>query len=94
MNFANPAELDALTRELPELIGHPVLLPALFDYGATFIWALSGALIAARRGYVGIGIMMIALVSRRCSPCSPARRICTRPGRPSSPSQPFRSSTW
>lgn len=40
-----------------------MVLPGLFDYGATFIWALSGALIAARRGYVGVGIGMIALVS-------------------------------
>lgn len=63
MNLANPAEIDALTAQLPELVRHPVLLPALFDYGATFIWALSGGLIAARRGYVGIGIAMIALAS-------------------------------
>jgi uncharacterized membrane protein YeiH len=41
----------------------PVLLPMLFDYSATFIWALSGALIAARRGLVGIGVFTVALVS-------------------------------
>lgn len=35
----------------------------LFDYGATFAWALSGALIAARRGYDVIGLTFVALVS-------------------------------
>ena len=45
------------------LAAAPVVLPVLFDYAATFIWALSGALIAARRGYVRIGILTIALVS-------------------------------
>jgi uncharacterized membrane protein YeiH len=41
----------------------PVLLPVLFDYAATFIWALSGALIAARRGLVRIGVFTVALIS-------------------------------
>lgn len=41
----------------------PVLLPVLFDYAATFVWALSGALIAARRGFVLIGVATIAIVS-------------------------------
>ena len=35
----------------------------LFDYGATFAWALSGALIAARRGYDVFGVTVVALVS-------------------------------
>src|SRR5215203_5966337 len=35
----------------------------LFDYGATFAWALSGALIAARRGYDVFGLTAVALVS-------------------------------
>jgi uncharacterized membrane protein YeiH len=35
----------------------------LFDYGATFAWALSGALIAARRGYDVFGLTVVALVS-------------------------------
>jgi uncharacterized membrane protein YeiH len=35
----------------------------LFDYGATFVWALSGALIAARRGYDVFGLTIVALVS-------------------------------
>jgi uncharacterized membrane protein YeiH len=35
----------------------------LFDYGATFVWALSGALIAARRGYDVFGLTVVALVS-------------------------------
>jgi uncharacterized membrane protein YeiH len=39
------------------------LLPAFFDYSATFCWAISGSLVAARRGYDLIGILMLALVS-------------------------------
>jgi uncharacterized membrane protein YeiH len=39
------------------------LLPPTFDYGATFLWAVSGALLAARRGYDVIGITILALVS-------------------------------
>jgi uncharacterized membrane protein YeiH len=35
----------------------------LFDYAATFAWALSGALIAARRGYDVFGLTVVALVS-------------------------------
>jgi uncharacterized membrane protein YeiH len=39
------------------------LLPPFFDYSATFIWAVSGALLAARRGYAILGIITLALVS-------------------------------
>lgn len=52
-----------LAMQLPPHVGRPVLLPVLFDYAATFIWALSGALIAARRGLVGMGVLTIAVVS-------------------------------
>lgn len=38
-------------------------LPAYFDYLATFIWALSGALLAARRGFAILGICTVACVS-------------------------------
>jgi uncharacterized membrane protein YeiH len=38
-------------------------LPPFFDYGATFVWAVSGALLAARRGYAILGILTLALVS-------------------------------
>src|SRR5262245_61552714 len=38
-------------------------LPAYFDYGATFVWSISGALIAARRGYDLFGVAAVALVS-------------------------------
>jgi uncharacterized membrane protein YeiH len=34
-----------------------------FDYGATFLWALSGALLGARKGYAIPGILTIAFVS-------------------------------
>jgi hypothetical protein len=33
-----------------------------FDLGATFLWASSGAVLAARRGYDLTGIFAIALV--------------------------------
>jgi uncharacterized membrane protein YeiH len=39
------------------------LLPPFFDYSATFLWAISGAVLAARRGYAILGIVTIALVS-------------------------------
>ncbi len=39
------------------------LLPAFFDYGATFLWAVSGAMLAARRGFDVIGMLTLALVS-------------------------------
>jgi uncharacterized membrane protein YeiH len=39
------------------------LLPVAFDYGATFLWAVSGALIAARRRYDIVGLFSLALVS-------------------------------
>lgn len=38
-------------------------LPPLFDYGATLLWAVSGAMVAARLGYDIIGILILALVS-------------------------------
>jgi len=39
------------------------LLPPFFDFGATFLWTVSGALLGARRGYDIIGILILALVS-------------------------------
>ena len=39
------------------------LLPPFFDYGATFLWGVSGALVGARRGYDVMGISILALVS-------------------------------
>jgi uncharacterized membrane protein YeiH len=41
----------------------PFQLPLWFDYGATFIWALTGALLAARRGFDIAGIASLALIS-------------------------------
>ena len=38
-------------------------IPNYFDYGATFLWAVSGALVAARRGYDISGMLALALVS-------------------------------
>jgi uncharacterized membrane protein YeiH len=37
--------------------------PPYFDYFATFAWALSGAVVGARRGYDIVGVFLIALVS-------------------------------
>lgn len=39
------------------------LLPPFFDYAATFLWGVSGALVGARRGYDVVGISILALVS-------------------------------
>jgi len=41
----------------------PFLLPPVLDYLATFLWGLSGALLAARRGYAPLGLLTLALVS-------------------------------
>lgn len=41
----------------------PFTLPPYFDYSATFLYAISGALIAARRRYDFSGILALALVS-------------------------------
>lgn len=38
-------------------------LPPFFEYGATFIWALTGAGMAVRRGYDYTGIFVMAFVS-------------------------------
>lgn len=38
-------------------------LPLAFEYGATALWAFSGALVAARRRYDIAGLTLIALVS-------------------------------
>jgi uncharacterized membrane protein YeiH len=39
------------------------LLPPFFDYSATFLWSISGALLAARRGYAIMGVITLAVVS-------------------------------
>ncbi|MFI0404076.1 MAG: trimeric intracellular cation channel family protein, partial [Cyanobium sp.] len=36
---------------------------AYFDYSATFLWALSGALLAARKAYAIPGILTVSFVS-------------------------------
>jgi uncharacterized membrane protein YeiH len=41
----------------------PFTLPPYFDYAATFLYAITGALIAARRRYDFSGIIALALVS-------------------------------
>lgn len=38
-------------------------LPVYFDYLATLIWAVSGALLAARRGFAIMGILTVAMIS-------------------------------
>ena len=48
---------------LPPLPEAPFTLPPYFDYGATFLWALSGALLGARRGYAIPGLLAVAIVS-------------------------------
>lgn len=41
--------------------GHPFVLPPYFDYGATFLQALSGALLGARKGYAVVGMNLALL---------------------------------
>jgi uncharacterized membrane protein YeiH len=49
--------------DIPLIEKGTILLPSVFDFLATFIWAVTGALIAARRGYDILGIFIVALVS-------------------------------
>ena len=60
-----------------------VLLSQGFDYSATLLWAVSGAMIGARKGYAILGIFVLALVSSTgggcratASSCRTARRAC------------------
>lgn len=46
-----------------DLFNAPFRLPLWFDYSATLFWALTGALLAARRGYDIAGIGALAFVS-------------------------------
>lgn len=39
------------------------LLPLYFDYFATFLYAISGALLGARKGYAILGIITVSIVS-------------------------------
>jgi uncharacterized membrane protein YeiH len=48
--------------QLP-LVEAPAGLLTLFDYSASFLWALSGALLAARRGYTGMSVFVVAMLS-------------------------------
>jgi uncharacterized membrane protein YeiH len=40
-----------------------LLLSRYFDYSATILWAIGGAMIAARKGYAILGIFVLALIS-------------------------------
>jgi uncharacterized membrane protein YeiH len=54
---ANPVRSECATMR-------PILeLNPTFDYTATFLWATSGALLAMRRGYDIVGVVVVALVS-------------------------------
>jgi uncharacterized membrane protein YeiH len=55
--------VPSIEQHLAEIQRQTFLLPAYFDYLATFLWAISGALLAARRGYALLGIATVALVS-------------------------------
>jgi uncharacterized membrane protein YeiH len=46
-----------------EALDGPFEVPLALDYAATFTWAVSGALVAARRGYDLAGILLLALVA-------------------------------
>lgn len=59
--------MDSLLQFLTDLLasssGQHFELPPAIDFPATFLWAVSGALVAARRGYDINGIVVLALVS-------------------------------
>ena len=49
--------------EAKDLFDAPFRLPLAFDFGATALWALSGALVAARRRFDIAGVVVLATVS-------------------------------
>lgn len=55
--------VPSIEHQLQEIARQAFLLPPYFDYSATFLWAISGALLGARRGYAILGIATVALVS-------------------------------
>jgi uncharacterized membrane protein YeiH len=52
-----------IEQHLQEIQRQAFILPPYFDYTATFLWAISGAILGARRGYAILGIASVALVS-------------------------------
>jgi uncharacterized membrane protein YeiH len=55
--------MPTFEHQLQELQGQAFILPRYFDYTATFLWAISGALMGARRGYAILGVATVAMVS-------------------------------
>jgi uncharacterized membrane protein YeiH len=55
--------MPTIEQQFQEIQRHAFLLPPYFDYSATFLWAISGAILGARRGYAILGIATVALVS-------------------------------
>ena len=52
-----------LGSEALDVLERPFRLPLAIDYAATALWALSGALVAARRRFDIAGIVVLAIVS-------------------------------
>lgn len=55
--------MPAIEQHLDAFQRQAFLLPPYFDYAATFLWAISGALLGARSGYAILGVATVALVS-------------------------------
>ncbi len=55
--------MPGIEHQFQEISHQSFLLPRYFDYSATLLWAISGALLGARRGYAILGIATVALVS-------------------------------
>jgi|SRR5271166_929501 len=55
--------MPAIEQHIQTIQHQAFLLPRYFDYFATFLWAISGALLGARRGYAILGVATVALVS-------------------------------
>lgn len=55
--------MPSIEQHLEAIQRQAFLLPPYFDYSATFLWAISGALLGARRGYAVLGVATVALVS-------------------------------
>jgi uncharacterized membrane protein YeiH len=59
----NPLQVLSALREIAQETRGAFTIPVYFDYVATFTWALSGAIVGARRQYDIVGVFVIAMVS-------------------------------
>lgn len=48
---------------MPHAFAAEFAIPPIFDYVAVYIWAVSGAIVGARKGFDMMGVLVVAIVS-------------------------------